>query len=61
MRKIRKGDDAVVLTNRDDIEGDFVGKTGRVLAVQMWTGHLLLKFKGRACPISFPRDFVEPA
>lgn len=54
----RKGDDAVVHTNRPELNEDFVGKTGRVIAVQQDTGDLLLKFKRRACPVSFPRDHV---
>lgn len=58
MRAVQKGDDAVVHTDRKDLDETFLGRTGRVLAVQQGTGYLLLKFKGRAWPVSFPRDHV---
>lgn len=57
----RKGDDAVVHTNREELNKygvDYLGKTGRILAVQQGTGDLLLKFKGHSQPVSFPRNFV---
>jgi len=55
----RKGDDAVVHTDRPEMLPEtFVGKTGRILAVQEGTGHVLLKFKGRAWPVSFPATSV---
>lgn len=58
MREVRKGDDAVVHTNRLELDENFLGKTGRILAVQRGTGDVLLKFRGRAWPVSFPRDHV---
>lgn len=58
MRSPRKGDDAVVHTDRPELEVSYLGKTGRILAVQIDTGHLLLKFKGKALPVSFPPTHV---
>lgn len=59
QREVRKGDDAVVHTNRVELRpADYTGKTGRVIAVQQGTGDVLLEFKGKAWPVSFPRNFV---
>lgn len=58
MREVRKGDDAVVHTERPELEEKFAGKTGRVIAVQQGTGDVLLKFKGRAWPVAFARNHV---
>ena len=55
---INPGDDVLILITRDDLpDADYKGKTGRVLAVQRGTGDLLLKFKGKAWPVSFPASF----
>lgn len=59
MRAVRKGDDAVVLTNRPELlPQNYEGKTGRVIAVQQGTGDVLLKFKGKVWPVSFPSKNV---
>lgn len=61
-RPLRSGDDVIVHTTRADLleryDEDYTGKTGRILAVQQGTGHFLLKFKGKAFPVSFPPEFV---
>lgn len=49
------GDDAVVHTDRLELAPEtFIGKTGRILAIQEGTGDFLLKFKGHSWPVSFP-------
>ena len=57
MKAPKKGDDALVLITRPELlPEDFTGRTGKVIGVQ--PSELLLKFKGRAWPVSFPCDNV---